>query len=99
MLCSCQQLIWLYYKCVVGGEDGRVSGWTSAIPSRGRNTGLPADVGGLYKQKSPVANDSQTTKDPMVSSKVLVILIFLKPISMKLPVLGHACLWFDLHQI
>ncbi|KAI8544628.1 hypothetical protein RHMOL_Rhmol08G0311400 [Rhododendron molle] len=51
-----------------GGEDGRVSGWTSALPSRGRNTGLPADVGGLYKQKGPVANDSQTTKDPMLAS-------------------------------
>ncbi|KAE9468008.1 hypothetical protein C3L33_00150, partial [Rhododendron williamsianum] len=51
-----------------GGEDGRVSGWTSALPSRGRNTGLPADVGGLNKQKGPVANDSQTTKDPMLSS-------------------------------
>ncbi|KAG5537925.1 hypothetical protein RHGRI_025125 [Rhododendron griersonianum] len=51
-----------------GGEDGRVSGWTSALPSRGRNTGLPVDVGGLNKQKGPVANDSQTTKDPMLSS-------------------------------
>ncbi|PSS18075.1 Casein kinase 1-like protein [Actinidia chinensis var. chinensis] len=50
-----------------GGEDGRVTGWSSANPSSSRNNGLPLIAGGLSKQKSPAANDSQTTKDPVLS--------------------------------
>ncbi|KAL6996305.1 Casein kinase 1-like protein 2 [Sarracenia purpurea var. burkii] len=51
-----------------GGEDGKVTGWTSVNPSRTRNSGLPINAGGLSKQKNPVANDSLMSKDPMLSS-------------------------------
>ncbi|KAL9247278.1 hypothetical protein vseg_020725 [Gypsophila vaccaria] len=47
-----------------GGEDVRHSGWLSADSSRRRMATAP-------KQKSPVANDSTTAKDPMSSSSIM----------------------------
>ncbi|XAR67602.1 Non-specific serine/threonine protein kinase [Bertholletia excelsa] len=51
-----------------GGVDGRVTGWYSANPFQGRNTGHTVNSRGLSKQKGPVANDSMTTKEPVLSS-------------------------------
>lgn len=59
------------YICniILGGEDGRPSGWSSSDPSR-RRTSVPAlNVGSLSKQKSPVANESTMTKDSMVRTE------------------------------
>ncbi|XP_052182095.1 casein kinase 1-like protein 2 isoform X2 [Diospyros lotus] len=49
-----------------GGEDGRVIGWSSANHSR-RNSALPANSGGLSKQKSPLPNESSPSRDPVLS--------------------------------
>ncbi|GMQ08261.1 hypothetical protein CsSME_00052065 [Camellia sinensis var. sinensis] len=51
-----------------GGDDGKVTGWSSANPSRSRSTAVPVNAGGLPKQKNPATNDSLGTKDPMLSS-------------------------------
>lgn len=40
-----------------GGDDGRLTGWSSANASRGRSSGFPFISGSLSKQKSPIADE------------------------------------------
>lgn len=54
------------FDLLVGGEDGRHSGWTSLDPTRRRNSGPIGNDGILSRQKAPVANDSTGSKDAMV---------------------------------
>ncbi|KAJ4953568.1 hypothetical protein NE237_030400 [Protea cynaroides] len=55
-----------------GGEEGRPSGWSSMDASRRRLSGPAISSGSLSKQKSPVANDSSVTKDPMLPSSTFL---------------------------
>ncbi|KAL1810607.1 casein kinase 1-like protein 2 [Daucus carota subsp. sativus] len=60
-----------------GGDDGRLTGWSSANASRGRSSGMPFISGSLSKQKSPIADEipgsnimrsSGSSRRPAVSS-------------------------------
>ncbi|KDO65165.1 hypothetical protein CISIN_1g010674mg [Citrus sinensis] len=51
-----------------GAEEGRHTGWSSADPSRRRNSGPLGNSANLSKQKSPMANDPAFSKDAMVST-------------------------------
>ncbi|KAK9231709.1 hypothetical protein WN943_021948 [Citrus x changshan-huyou] len=51
-----------------GAEEGRHTGWSSADPSRRRNSGPLGNSANLSKQKSPMANDPAFSKDAMMSS-------------------------------
>lgn len=51
----------------VGGEDGRLAGWSSSDPSRRRNSGPIVNDGILSRQKAPVTSDSVGSKDVLVS--------------------------------
>ncbi|GMY34627.1 casein kinase 1-like protein 2 [Fagus crenata] len=51
-----------------GGEEGRLTGWSLADPSRRRNSGPVVNAGSLSKQKSPAANDPIAAKEPVLSS-------------------------------
>jgi len=48
---------------VLGGEEGRTSGWLAADASR-RHVSVPAaGAGSLSKQKNPVGNESASNKE------------------------------------
>lgn len=51
-----------------GAEEGRHTGWSSADPSRRRNSGPLGNSANFSKQKSPMANDPAFSKDAMMSS-------------------------------
>ena len=52
---------------MLGGEEGRTSGWLAADTSRRHVSGLAASAGSLSKQKNPVGNESTSNKEAMVS--------------------------------
>ncbi|RZC52925.1 hypothetical protein C5167_021356 [Papaver somniferum] len=58
----------------LGGEEGRQPGWssTAAHDARRRVSAQGINAGSLSKQKSPVANDSAVTKDPMLSGSTFL---------------------------
>lgn len=51
---------------VTGEEDGRQVGYSSADPSRRRNSGQLVTAGSSLRQKSPITNDV-SSKDVMVT--------------------------------
>lgn len=51
---------------MLGGEEGRTSGWVAADASR-RRVSAPV-VGSLLKQTNPVGNDSSSNKEAVVST-------------------------------
>ncbi|XP_077254196.1 casein kinase 1-like protein 2 [Tasmannia lanceolata] len=55
-----------------GGEEGRLTGWSSMDPSRRRVSGLAINAGSLSKQKSPVGNESTVSKDVMLSGSTFM---------------------------
>lgn len=48
---------------VAGGEEGRPSGWSSANPSRTRNSGMPFNSGTLSRQKNPASSDPSLSRE------------------------------------
>lgn len=58
--------LFLHMPSVTGEEDGRQVGYSSADPSRRRNSGQLVTAGSTLRQKSPITNDA-SSKDVMVT--------------------------------
>lgn len=69
VLVKCDWLTMHFFShdfCYTGEEDGRLVGYSSADPSRRRNSGQLATAGSSLRQKSPITNDA-SSKDAMVT--------------------------------